>query len=159
MRLPLLIVLLTLMSPCDRLWAQTDRLVGDWRFVPEQSRFRGNATDIELRFVIENGQLREDLKNILPNGKSRVFVFIHQLDGQERPYKLTGETKHRKHTVIGRRIDDYTIERRVSHDDGTEYTIERLVISPDGTKLTRTQLTESSDGTSSEDNVMVFVRR
>ena len=39
MRLPLLIVLLTLMSPCDRLWAQTDLFVGNWRFVPEESSF------------------------------------------------------------------------------------------------------------------------
>jgi hypothetical protein len=53
MRLPLLIVLLTLMSPCDRLWsAQTDTFVGNWR-----SRNGG-----ELRFVVENGQLRMDGK-------------------------------------------------------------------------------------------------
>jgi len=38
MRLPLLIVLLTLMSPCDQLWsAQTDPFVGNWRWVPERS--------------------------------------------------------------------------------------------------------------------------
>src|SRR5215469_11159298 len=119
-RLPLLIVLLTLMSPCDRLWsAQTDPFVGNWR-----SRNGG-----DLRFVVENGQLRMEAKMILRDGNSRTVVVIYQFDGQEHPTEVSGETKHRKHTVVQKRIDDHTIESRTNHDDGKEYSTERLVVS------------------------------
>jgi hypothetical protein len=58
---PLLIVQLTLVSPYGRLWsAQTDLFVGSWRWVPEESRSTPNIT-YKLKFVFENGQLREEL--------------------------------------------------------------------------------------------------
>jgi hypothetical protein len=94
MRLPLLIVLLTLMSPCDCLWpARTDPFVGNWR-----SRNGG-----DLRFVVENGQLRMEAKMILGDGNSGTVVVIYQFDGQEHPTEVSGETKHRKHTVVQKR--------------------------------------------------------
>jgi hypothetical protein len=90
MRLPLLILLLTLMSLCDRLWsAQTDLFVGNWRFVPEESRLSETTPmDItyKLKFVLENGQLREELASALQsksNGRGRVAGGILQFDDQE----------------------------------------------------------------------------
>ena len=149
MRLSLLIVLLTLMSPCDRLWsAQTDPFVGNWR----------SSNGGELRFVVENGQLRMDGKMILRDGNSRTVVVIYQFDGQEHPIEVTGETKHSKHTILQKRIDDHTIESRTNHDDGKEYSTERLVVSPDGSELTLTQRGQRSDGTPSE-TIITFVRR
>jgi hypothetical protein len=149
MRLPLLIVLLTLMSPCDRLWAQTDPFVGNWRLVPEESRFSGVVLeDVQLKFVFENGQLRWEFREhrYVGRGAGRGGVSVLQFDGQEHPFELTGETNHRKHTVVWKRIDDHTVEGRINHDDGKEYSTERLVISPDGRKLTRTLLGQRSDG-------------
>jgi hypothetical protein len=165
MRLPLLIVLLTLMSPCDRLWAQTDPFLGNWRFVPEESsRFLYRETvpkDIKNRFVVENGTLREEFEIILPDGtfppSTSVYPF-HQFDGKEHPYSGTADMKHRKHTILSKRIDDHTIERRINHDDGTLITTDRLVISPDGRKLTQTRVQHPSDGTPSE-TVLIFVRQ
>ena len=158
MRLPLLlIVLLTLTSPCDRLWAQTDPFVGNWRWVPEESRSTPNIT-WKLKFVFENGQLREELESHLQsksNGRGRKSVGILQFDGQEHPFEVTGETKHSKHTILWKRIDDHTIEGRINHDDGKEYSTDRFVISPDGRKLT---LTMRSDGTQSE-GMITFVRQ
>jgi len=148
-RLPLLIVLLTLMSPCDRLWsAQTDPFVGNWR----------SSNGDELRFVVENGQLRMEEKLILQPGRSRVADSILQFDGQEHPFELAGETKHRKHTIFWKRIDDHTVEGRINHDDGKEYSTRRLVISPEGRKLTLTLIGQRSDGTPSE-GVITFVRQ
>jgi hypothetical protein len=159
-RLPLLILLLSLTSPCNRLWsAQTDPLVGNWRFVPERSRFAGTAPkDIELRFVVENGQLRQESKIILQNGRSRAVDNILQFDGQEHPFELVGETKHSKHTVLWKRIDDHTVEQQVNHDDGKEIGTMRFVISPDGKELTQTQRGQRADGTPSE-TVIKFVRQ
>jgi hypothetical protein len=149
MRLSLLIVLLTLMSPCDRLWsAQTDPFVGNWR-----SKNGG-----ELRFVVENGRLRMDAKMILRDGNSRTVVIIYQFDGQEHPIEVAGETKHSKHTTLQKRLDDHTIESRTNHDDGKEFSTERLVVSPDGSELTLTQRGQRSDGTPSE-TVVRFVRQ
>jgi hypothetical protein len=148
-RLQLLIVMLTLMSPCDGLWsAQTDPFVGNWR-----SRNGG-----ELRFVVENGRLRMDGKIILRDGNSRTVAVIYQFDGQEHPTEVAGERKHSKHTTLQKRIDDHTIESRTNHDDGKEYSTERYVISADGSELTITQLGQRSDGTPSE-TVNVFVRQ
>ena len=164
MRLPLLIVLLILTSPCDRLWsAQTDLFVGNWRFVPEESSFdvkywNGNNITWKLKFVLENGQLREELESHLQSksdGRGRKSGGILQFDGQEHPFEVTGETKHSKHTVVWKRIDDHTVENRINHDDGKQYSTERFVISPDGRKLT---LTMRTDGTPSE-SVIVFVRQ
>ena len=162
MRLPLLIVLLTLTSLCGRLWAQTDPFVGNWRWVPERSsRFLYRETvpkDIKNRFVVENGTLREEFEIILPDGTFPSLMSIypfHQFDGQEHPYKGTADTKHRKHTILSKRIDDHTIERRINHDDGTLITTDRLVISPDGSELT---LTQRSDGAPSA-TVITFVRQ
>ena len=155
---PLLIVLLTLTSPCDRLWsAQTDLFVGNWRWVPEESRLsKGTPKDItyKLKFVFENGQLREELDQSVGDGRSRKSVGILQFDGHEHPFEVTGETKHSKHTVVWKRIDDHTVEGRINHDDGKEYSTDRFAISPDGKKLT---LTMRTDGSSSE-GVIVFVR-
>ena len=158
MRLPLLIVLLILMSPCDRLWAQTDPFIGTWRWLPEESRFSGPVLDdVKLKFVFENGQLREELRQYLGDknaqkagyskGGSRVSAGILQFDGQEHPYEVTGDAKHRKHTIVWKHIDDHTVEGRINHDDGKEYSTDRFVISPDGRKLTLTLLGQRSDGT------------
>ena len=171
MRLPLLlIVLLTLTSPCDRLWsAQTDLFVGNWRFVPEESQSTPNIT-WKLKFVFENGQLREELESHLQSKSksgTRKTVGILQFDGQEHSLEVTGETKHSKHTVLWKRIDDHTVEGRINHDDGKEYSTDRFVISPDGRKLTLTMrayaasgdlLGPRSDGTPSE-TVLMFVRQ
>ena len=165
MRLPALIVLLTLMSPCDRLWAQTDPFVGNWRWVPERStRFLYRETvpkDIKDRFVVENGTLREEFEIIPPDGTFPSFVAVypfHQFDGQEHPYRGTADTKHRKHSILSKRIDDHTVERRINHDDGKLITTDRLVISPDGRELTITRFQHPSDGTPSE-TVLIFVRQ
>ena len=91
-RLPLATLLLTLTLPCDRLWAQTDPFVGNWRWVPERSRviFRGAVPkDIKYRFVVENGKLREESEIILPDGRSVPAVYIHQYDGQEHTWEST----------------------------------------------------------------------
>jgi hypothetical protein len=133
-------------------WAQSsapkDPFVGNWR-----------ATNgAELKFLVENGQLRRELKLILRDGNSRTSVVIYQFDGQEHPIEVSGETKHRKHTVLSKRIDDHTIESRTNHDDGREYSTERYVISADGSELTITQRGQRSDGTPSE-TVNVFVRQ
>ena len=158
-RLSLPIVLLTLMLPCDRLWAQTDPFVGSWRFVPERSRFAGTGPkDIKLRFAVETGKLREESEVIAQNGKSLVAVNIHRYDGEEHPFELVGETRHSKHTIRWKRIDDHTIEIRVNHDDGKEYTTERQVISPDGKELTLTHSGQRPDGTPYE-SVYTFVRQ
>ena len=166
MRFPLLIVLLTLTSPCDRLWAQTDPFVGNWRWVPERSsRFLYRETvpkDIKDKFVVENGTLREEFEIILPDGTFPPYMTVypfHQFDGQEHPYKEgAADMKHRKHTILSKRIDDHTIERRINHDDGTLITTDRLVISPDGSELTITRVQRPSDGTPSE-TVLIFVRQ
>jgi hypothetical protein len=170
MRLPLLIVLLTLMSPCDRLWAQTDLFVGNWRWVPEESRGLTPNITWKLKFVSENGQLREELESHLQSKSksgTRKSVGILQFDGQEHPFEVTGETKHSKHTVLWKRIDDHTVEGRINHDDGKEYSTDRFVISPDGRKLTLAMRTYTasgdllgprSDGTPSE-TVLMFVRQ
>ena len=163
MCLPLLIVLLTLMLPCGRLWAQADRFVGNWRWVPERSsRFLYRETvpkDIKNRFVVENGTLREEFEIILPDGtfppSTSVYPF-HQFDGQEHPYEGSADMTHRKHTILSKRIDDHTIERRMNHDDGTLITTDRLVISPDGRELTMTRFQQPSDGTPT---VLIFVRQ
>ena len=160
MRLPLLIVLLTLTSISDRLWAQTDPFVGNWRWVPEESRSTPNIT-WKLKFVFENGQLREELESHLQSKSksgTRKSVGILQFDGQEHPFEVTGETKHSKHTVLWKRIDDHTVEGRINHDDGKEYSTERFVISPDGRKLTLTLLGQRPDGTQSE-SIITFVRQ
>jgi hypothetical protein len=164
MRLPLLIVLLTLMSPCDQLWsAQTDPFVGKYRWVPERSsRFLYRRTvpkDIKNRFVVENGILREELEIIPQDGTLPSFLVIypfHQFDGQEHPYEGSADMTHRKHTILSKRIDDHTIERRMNHDDGTLITTDRLVISPDGRELTMTRFQQPSDGTPT---VLIFVRQ
>jgi len=165
MRLPLLILLLTLMSLCDRLWsAQTDLFVGNWRFVPEESRLSETTPkDItyKLKFVLENGQLREELASALQsksNGRGRVAGGMLQFDGQEQTFEATGETKHSKHTILWKLIDDHTVEGRINHDDGKEYSTQRLVISPDGRKLTLTLLGQRSDGTESK-TIITFVRQ
>ena len=158
MRLPLLIVLPILMSPCDRLWAQTDPFIGTWRWLPEESRFSGPVLDdVKLKFVFENGQLREELRQYLGD-KSRVSAGILQFDGQEHPFEVTGDAKHRKHTIVWKHIDDDTVEGRINHDDGKEYSTDRFVISPDGRKLTLTLLGQRTDGTPTE-TVMTFVRQ
>ena len=128
-------------------FAQTDPFVGNWR-----SKDGG-----ELRFVLENGKLRMELKIILRDGNSRRSVIVYQFDGQEHPSEVSGETKHRKHTVLSKRIDDHTIESRTNHDDGKEYSTERLAVSPDGSELTITQRGQHSDGTKYE-NTHTFVR-
>ena len=160
MRLPLLIVLLTLALSCGRLWAQTDLFVGNWRFVPEESRSTPNIT-WKLKFVFENGQLREELESHLQSKSksgTRKTVGILQFDGQEHSLEVTGETKHSKHTVLWKRIDDHTVEGRINHDDGKEYSTDRFVISPDGRKLTLTLLGQRSDGTESK-TIITFVRQ
>jgi hypothetical protein len=161
MRLPLLlIVLLTLTSPCDRLWAQTDPFVGNWRWVPEESRSTPEIT-WKLKFVLENGQLREELLSARQgesNGKGRASRSILQFDGKEHPLEQTGERKHSKHTIVWKRIDDHTIEGRINHDDGKEYSTDRFVISPDGRKLTLTMRGQRSDGTPSE-SVIAFAKQ
>ena len=111
-----------------------------------------------MRFVVENGRLRMDGKIILRDGNSRTVVVIYQFDGQEHPTEVSGETKHRKHAVIQKRIDDHTIESRTNHDDGKEYSTQRLVVSPDGTELTLTQRGQRSNGTPSE-TVVTFIRQ
>jgi len=63
---------------------------------------------------------------------------------------------HRKHTILSKRIDDHTIERRMNHDDGTLITTDRLVISPDGRELTMTRFQQPSDGTPT---ALIFVRQ
>ena len=159
MRLPLVILLLTLTSPCDRLWsAQTDPFVGNWRFLPEESRFAGAVLDdIKMKFGFENGQLRWDVSEYRGD-RSRVYFSILQFDGKEHPFELTGETTHRKHTILWKRIDDHTVESQINHDNGKEYSTERLVISPDGRKLTLTRHGHRSDGTPSE-TIETFVRQ
>ena len=112
----LVILLLTLTSPCDRLWsAETDPFVGNWR-----------SRNGEMRFVVENGQLRMEAKMILRDGNSRTVVVIYQFDGQEHPSEVSGETKHRKHSILWKRIHDHTVERRTDHDDGKEFSTDRL---------------------------------
>ena len=157
MHLPLLILLLTLTSLCDRLWsAQADLFVGNWRIVPEESRSTPDIT-WKLKFVLENGQLREELESHLQTKSksgTRKSVGILQFDGQEHPFEVTGETKHSKHTVIWKRIDDHTVEGRINHDDGKEYSTDRFAISPDGKELTLTMRTDGSPSA----GVVVFVR-
>jgi hypothetical protein len=127
---------------------EADPFVGNWR-----ARNGG-----ELRFLVENGQLGMEGKMILRDGNVRTVAVIYQFDGQEHPSEVSGETKHRKHTVVQKRIDDHTIESRTNHDDGKEYSTERYIISPDGSELTMTQRGQRSDGTPSE-NVVIFVRQ
>jgi hypothetical protein len=161
MRLPLLIVLLTLMSPWDRLWAQTDPFVGNWRWVRERSRSAPGGTlpkDIKRKIVVENGKLREESESIQQDGSSRVLVFILEYDGKEHPVEAAADAVHRKHTILWKRIDDHTIEGRINHDDGKLYTTLRLVVSPDGSELTQTGRGQSSDGTPVE-TLLTFVRQ
>ena len=113
--------------------------------------------DVKLKFVFENGQIREELRQYLGD-KSRVSAGILQFDGQEHPYEVTGDAKHHKHTIIWKHIDDHTIEGRINHDEGKEYSTDRFVISPDGRKLTLTLLGQRPDGTPTE-TVMTFVRQ
>ena len=112
-----------------------------------------------MRFVVENGQLRRELKVILRDGNSRTSVVTYQFDGKVHPFELTGETNHLKHTSVQKRIDDHTIESRVNHDDGKEYSTERLVVSPDGRELTLTTFGQRSDGTPCEKDVTIFIRQ
>jgi hypothetical protein len=158
-RLPLVILLLTLMSPCDRLWsAQTDPFVGTWRIVLPRPYDATPSKNSEMRFVVEKGQLRMDFKFILPDGNTRSTVMVFQFDGQEHSFELTGETEHRKHTILSKRIDDHTIESQTNHDDGKEISTERYVVSPDGSELTLTQRGQRPDDTPFE-SIIRFVRQ
>jgi len=83
---------------------------------------------------------------------------LHQFDGQEQPYKRTADSKHRKHSILSKRIHDHRIERRINHDDGKLIATERLLISLDGRELTITRFQQPSEDTPSE-TVLVFVRQ
>ena len=154
MRLPLLIVLLTLTSLSDRLWAQTDPFVGTWTQVSEPAR---NA---EIHFSMENGQLRMQSKVTFQDGHvGTTGDNIVRFDGKERPANGTGDYRHRKHAVAWKRIDDHTIEAQVNHDDGKEHSTVRYVVSPDGKELTLTMAVQQSDGTWHQTAFRTFARQ
>jgi hypothetical protein len=137
-----------------------DPFVGTWKFVPEQSHFASGRQpkDIRLRFVMDNGRLREEEETIRSNGSTFTATFIHEYDGKEHPIAMTGETKHRTHTVRLTRIDERTVERRINHDSGQQYTTERLALSPDLKTLTEMHVGTGSDGRPYE-TVETFVRQ
>jgi hypothetical protein len=84
MRVPLLIVLLTLTSLSDRLWsAQTDPFVGTGTQVSEPAR---NA---EIHFSMENGQLRMQSKVTFQAGHvGTTGDNIVQFDGKFMSYPV-----------------------------------------------------------------------
>ncbi len=128
--------------------AQKNRFVGTWQFVPERSHFEGTAPkDIKLQFLIDKGELREKEEITRSNGTALITIFIPQYDHQEHPLTISGETKHKTHSVLWTGVDDHTIERRINHDNGLEYTTERLSVSSDGQTLTERHLGKHPDGT------------
>jgi hypothetical protein len=139
--------------------AEPNPFVGSWKFVPDKSRFDRRAPkDIKLKFVIDEGLLREEEETTTSDGRRFVGSYVHQYDGREHPFNLSGETRHRTHTVLWTRIDANTVERRINHDNGKEYTTERLAVSPDGNTLTETHWGKHVDGTAYE-VVESFVRQ
>jgi hypothetical protein len=150
---PLLIVLLTLTLSCGRLWAQTDPFVGTW------SQVIGPGPSGEIHIAMENGQLRMGVTFTFKDGRLGTQDNIVQFDGKERPMNSTGDTKHRKHAVAWKRIDDHTIEQQINHDDGKEHSKERYVVSPNGKGLTLTIVVQQPDGTWHQTGFATFARQ
>jgi dihydroxyacetone kinase len=71
----------------------------------------------------------------------------------------TGDTKHRKHTIAWKRIDDHTTEQQINHDDGKEHSTGRYVVSPDGKGLTITIVVQQPDGTLHQTGFAQFARQ
>ena len=130
------IIFAGLLSASYLVCQKSDAFVGKWRLNLSRSQPKsgiglGGSETIEW---VPKG-LRFHHEWTTANGKHHLEVFTCVFDGKEHPMEREADSKHSKHTVVCKRIDERTVEVETVHNSGVLTTRSRRSVSADGKRL------------------------
>lgn len=137
--------------------AQTDALLGTWRFVAEKSTFTPGPTpyrSMTLHFTTTNGGLRNEAEGVGADGEPIDAMFEIVADG--RPHAVTGFSAFdsSSYTPVGDRTTVYVRQKR-----GASVVVGSRMLSRDGETLFYREKSVDSQGRERGRATLVFEKQ